>query len=115
MAKTPSLNASIREVGISPTLKSVWDDLCRIILYVTNPPVWVIPQLTLAPKRKSTVCEKGSASDPLFQSSLAHFCDVCVRNEGRQVQRHCERVPGASARNPSPGDHPFSICICIGA
>jgi hypothetical protein len=33
MAKTPSLNASIREVGISPTLKSVWDDLCGIILY----------------------------------------------------------------------------------
>ena len=32
MAKTPSLSASIREVGISPTLKSVWDDLCRIIL-----------------------------------------------------------------------------------
>ena len=39
MAKTPSLNASIREVGISPTLKSVWDDLCGIILYVTNAPV----------------------------------------------------------------------------
>ena len=33
MAKTPSLNASIREVGISPTLKSVCDDLGRIILY----------------------------------------------------------------------------------
>jgi len=27
------------QVGISPTLKSVWDDLCRIILYVTNAPV----------------------------------------------------------------------------
>jgi hypothetical protein len=39
MAKTPSLNASIREVGISPTLKSVRDDLCRIILYVTNDPL----------------------------------------------------------------------------
>jgi hypothetical protein len=31
MAKTPSLNASIREVGISPTLKSVCDGLCRLI------------------------------------------------------------------------------------
>jgi hypothetical protein len=51
MAKTPSLNASIREVGISPTLKSVCDGLCRLILYSTNAPVGSIPQLkTRSPK-----------------------------------------------------------------
>ena len=33
MAKTPSLNASIREVGISPTLNSLYDGFCRLFLY----------------------------------------------------------------------------------
>jgi hypothetical protein len=32
MANTPSLNASIRVVGISPTLNSLFDGLCRPIL-----------------------------------------------------------------------------------
>src|SRR5258707_9945067 len=33
IAKTPSLNASIREVGISPTLKILGNRFCRLLLY----------------------------------------------------------------------------------
>ena len=33
IAKTPSLNASIREVDISPTLKILGNRLCRLFLY----------------------------------------------------------------------------------
>src|SRR5258708_22922124 len=33
IAKTPSLNASIREVGISPTLKILGNQFCRLLLY----------------------------------------------------------------------------------
>ena len=47
MAKTPSLKASIREVGISPTLKRLCDDLCRPPFYSTTP-VRSIPRLTEA-------------------------------------------------------------------
>jgi hypothetical protein len=36
IAKTPSLNASIREVGISPTLKILGNRLCRLFLYSAN-------------------------------------------------------------------------------
>ena len=36
IAKTPSLNASIREVDISPTLKILGNRLCRLFLYLAN-------------------------------------------------------------------------------
>ena len=36
IAKTPSLNASMRAVGISPTLKILGNRLCRLFLYLAK-------------------------------------------------------------------------------
>lgn len=92
MAKTPSLNASIREVGISPTLNSLNDDLCRLMFYSTKPGSvnsrrelpWLPAESHTAHGTTATV---GSAS-AAEEGGIVFFASICGTSP--EQQRCCQ-------------------------